>query len=57
MRQQQQYRFRDEVQRAVRFGIADALKQQFDMSEELTPELLRLSSLLTAREEGMGLSL
>jgi hypothetical protein len=57
MRQQQEYRFRDEVQRAVRNGIADGLKQQFDACEELPPELVHLSRLLEARDDGMRLSL
>ena len=57
MRQHQEYRFRDEVQRAVRNGIADGLRQQFDACEELPPELVHLSRLLEARDDGMRLSL
>ena len=43
--------------RAMRNGIADGLKQQFDACEELPPELVHLSRLLEARDDGMTISL
>jgi hypothetical protein len=35
-----------EARGAVRLGIAEALRQQFDIPDELPPDLARLSRLL-----------